>query len=53
MLTRMVESGSVTTKAVLVGVIVLLLLVPLAMLRGVLSERTTLREVAYQRVAEG
>jgi inner membrane protein len=53
MLTRMVESGSVTTKAVLIGVIVLLLLVPLAMLRGVLSERTTLREVAYQRVAEG
>jgi inner membrane protein len=37
----------------LIGVIVLLLLVPLAMLSGVLSERTTLREVAYQRVAEG
>lgn len=53
MLTRMVESGSVTTKAVLIGVIVLLLLVPLAMLRGVVSERSTLRELAYQRVAEG
>jgi len=53
MLTRMVESGSITTKAVLIGLIVLLLLVPLAMLRGILSERTTLREVAYQRVAEG
>jgi inner membrane protein len=53
MLTRMVESGSITTKAVLIGVIVLLLLVPMAMLRGVLSERSTLREVAYQRVAEG
>jgi inner membrane protein len=53
MLTRMVESGSVTTKAVLIGVIVLLLLVPLAMLRGVVSERSTLREQAYQRVAEG
>lgn len=53
MLTRLVDSGSITTKAVLIGVIVLLLLVPLAMLRGVLSERTTLREVAYQRVAEG
>lgn len=53
MLTRMVESGSVTTKAVLIGVIVLLLLVPLGMLSGVLSERATLREVAYQRVAEG
>ncbi len=53
MLTRVVESGSMTAKAVLIGVIVLLLLVPLAMLRGVLSERSTLREVAYQRVAEG
>lgn len=53
MLTRMVESGSVTTKAVLIGVIVLLLLVPLAMLRGVVSERSMLREQAYQRVAEG
>ncbi len=53
MLTRMVDSGSITIKAVLIGVIVLLLLVPLAMLRGILSERTTLREVAYQRVAEG
>jgi inner membrane protein len=53
MLTRMADSGSVTIKALLIGVIVLLLLVPLAMLSGVLSERTTLREVAYQRVAEG
>jgi inner membrane protein len=53
MLTRMVESGSVTTKAVLIGIIVLLLLVPLGMLRGVLSERTMLREQAYERVAEG
>jgi len=53
MLTRMVESGSVTTKAVLIGVIVLLLLLPLAMLKGVVTERATLREQAYQRVAEG
>lgn len=53
MLTRIVESGSVTTKAVLIGVIVLLLLVPLAMLRSVVTERSSLREQAYQRVAEG
>ncbi|MET0534514.1 MAG: cell envelope integrity protein CreD, partial [Steroidobacter sp.] len=53
MLTRMVESGSVTTKAVLIGVIVLLLLVPLAMLRGVVTERASLREQAHHRVAEG
>ncbi len=47
------ESGAVTLKAVMIGVIVLLLLVPLAMLRGLVSERAALREQAYARVAEG
>lgn len=47
------ESGSVTLKAVIIGAIVLLLLVPLAMLRGLVSERAGLREQAYTRVAEG
>lgn len=46
-------AGSVTAKAVLIGVIVLLLLIPLAMLRSVVTERAGLREQAYQRVAEG
>lgn len=50
---RLVESGSVTTKAVLIGIIVLLLLVPLSMLKGVVSERATSRDQAYDRVAEG
>ena len=50
---RIVESGSVTLKAALIGVIVLLMLVPLAMLRSVVTERAGLREQAYQRVAEG
>jgi inner membrane protein len=50
---RVGESGSVTLKAVMIGVIVLLLLVPLAMLRGLVSERAALREQAYARVAEG
>ncbi|WP_129782087.1 cell envelope integrity protein CreD [Peristeroidobacter soli] len=50
---RIVESGSVTFKAVLIGVIVLLLLMPLEMLRSVVTERAGLREQAYQRVAEG
>lgn len=50
---RIVESGSVTFKAALIGVIVLLLLIPLAMLRSVVTERAGLREQAYQRVAEG
>ena len=45
--------GSVTAKAVLIGVIVVLLLIPLAMLRSVVTERSGLREQAYQRVAEG
>ena len=45
--------GSVTAKAALIGVIVLVLLIPLAMLRGVVTERSGLREQAYQRVAEG
>ena len=47
------ESGNVTLKAVMIGVIVLLLLVPLALLRGLVSERASLREQAYTRVAEG
>ena len=50
---RLGESGSVTLKAVVIGAIVLLLLVPLAMLRGLVSERAALREQAYARVAEG
>ena len=50
---RIVESGSVTLKAALIGVIVLLLLIPLEMLRSVVTERAGLREQAYQRVAEG
>jgi inner membrane protein len=53
MATRWVESGSVTIKAVLIGIIVLLLLIPLSMLRSVVSERSALRAQAYERVAEG
>ncbi|HEY0942188.1 MAG TPA: cell envelope integrity protein CreD [Steroidobacter sp.] len=45
--------GSVTAKAALVGVIVLLMLIPLAMLMGVVTERAGLREQAYRKVAEG
>lgn len=50
---RMVESGSVTFKAALIGVIVLLLLIPLTMLKSVVTERAGMREQAYQKVAEG
>jgi len=47
------ESNSVTIRACIIGVIVLLLLIPLGMLRGLVSERSGLREQAYARVAEG
>lgn len=46
-------SSSITFKAILIGGIVLLLLVPLMMLRGLVEERAQLREEAYSRVAEG
>lgn len=40
-------------KAVIVGVIVLLLMIPLVLLLGLISERAGLREQAYAKVAEG
>jgi inner membrane protein len=50
---RISAGGSVTVKALLIGAIVLVLLVPLMLLRGLVSERSTLREQAYTKVAEG
>jgi inner membrane protein len=50
---RVGESGSVTLKALTIGAVVLLLLIPLSLLRGLVGERSTLREQAYTRVAEG
>ncbi len=47
------QSGSVTLKALMIGLIVLLLMIPLSMLRGLVSERSGMREQAYARVAEG
>ena len=49
---RLGESGSVTLKAVVIGAIVLLLLVPLGMLRGLVSERAALREQGGFRVVQ-
>lgn len=40
-------------KAVTVGVIVLLLMIPLVLLLGLISERAGLRQQAYAKVAEG
>ncbi|MGH8189499.1 MAG: inner membrane CreD family protein, partial [Steroidobacteraceae bacterium] len=50
---RIGESGSITLKALTIGAIVLVLLVPLSMLKGLVDERSALREQAYMRVAEG
>jgi inner membrane protein len=50
---RFAESGSITFKALMIGSIVLMLLIPLTMLRGLVKERANLREHAYTRVAEG
>jgi inner membrane protein len=47
------SSASVTFKALTIGIIVLLLLIPLSMLRGLVSERAGMREQAYARIAEG
>lgn len=47
------NSGSVTLKALVIGAIVLVLLIPLGMLRGLVSERSLLREETYTKVAEG
>ena len=46
-------SGGVMLKGLIIAAIVLLLLIPLSMLRGLVSERTSLREGAYSRVAQG
>jgi inner membrane protein len=50
---QMGRSGSVTFKALTIGAIVLCLMIPLSMLRGLVSERAGLREHAHARVAEG
>ncbi|HEY5808606.1 MAG TPA: inner membrane CreD family protein, partial [Povalibacter sp.] len=50
---RFGDTTSIGAKILLIGVIILLLLIPLMMLRGVVSERSSMREQAYQKVAEG
>lgn len=47
------ESASSGAKALLIGALVLLLFIPLTLLRGLVSERSALREQAYNKVAEG
>src|SRR6188768_327232 len=53
MVPKFSPSTSVGAKAFIIGAIVLALLIPLAMLRGLISERAGLREGAYAKVAQG
>jgi inner membrane protein len=46
-------SHSVSLKAAMIGVIVLALLAPLMLLDGLVSERSSMRQSAYSRVAQG
>ncbi|HKE93222.1 MAG TPA: cell envelope integrity protein CreD [Povalibacter sp.] len=46
-------SGSLGVKIVVIGALVALLLIPLMMLQGLVSERASLREQAYAKVARG
>ncbi len=50
---KFAEGVSTGVKALVIGIIILLLLIPLALLRSLVSERATLREQAYVKVAEG
>lgn len=47
------EGGAIGAKALVIGGIVLLLLIPLALLGELVGERSTLREQAYAKVADG
>jgi inner membrane protein len=50
---KLIQPTSAGAKAFIIGAIVMLLLIPLAMLRGLISERSGLREQAYAKVAQG
>lgn len=50
---RFGASSSTTLRALMIGAIVLLLMIPLTMLKSLVGERSSLREQAYLRVAEG
>jgi len=48
-----IGSGSALLKGIAVAVVAVMLLIPLALLNGLVSERTQLREQAVQSVAQG
>jgi inner membrane protein len=50
---RILGNHPVATKIVTIGLIVLVLMIPLMMLRGLISERTAMRDQAHATVASG
>ena len=48
-----IGSGSTLTKAIVIAAVALILLVPLHMLRGLVTERSHMRERAVEQVARG
>jgi inner membrane protein len=50
---KLFQSGSVVSKAIVIVVIVLVLMIPLSMLRELVSERASMRDQAYATVAQG
>jgi inner membrane protein len=50
---RIMGNNPVAGKVIMIGLIVLALMVPLMMLKGLISERTQMRDQAYSSVADG
>lgn len=50
---KILGGHSVAGKIIAIGLIVLVLMIPLMMLRGLISERTSMRDQAYANVAQG
>jgi inner membrane protein len=47
------NTNSISVKAAVIGLIVLILMIPLSMLRGLINERSQMREQASRTVADG
>jgi inner membrane protein len=50
---KIIGNNPVASKVFMIGLIVLLLMIPLMMLKGLISERTGMRDQAYRTVADG
>ncbi|HTE43439.1 MAG TPA: inner membrane CreD family protein, partial [Steroidobacteraceae bacterium] len=50
---KLLGTHPVATKIITIGLIVLVLMIPLMMLQGLISERTAMRDQAHATVANG